>query len=449
MKKMTALILATVMTVSLAGCGNGGKTESQSAGSSAAAAGDTSQAAETAGGERIGEGQTIEVWTQWSAGSDKEVYSLEQIKKFEEETGYTVNCTNFTYDMLHEKVLTAAAGGNVPDLAWGLPEYIGEFYNMGILADLTADFEGWEDKDVFNDSVVNAMTMDHQIVAFPYEMSVRAFLVHENDFEGAGVDVPVTWDDMLNLDSYYADQGKYPFVFTGTGVRAAQELLVYLTQCDVEVATLQSDGLYRNTWNENPEQLQNAAKVFAFYQSLMDKGIVNPTAKNYTWEESDENLCTSIVSSHMSGNWLRNKESQNPEEMKDIGAYAIPYPAGGKPYTYMECKPMFVFKDSKNKAGAVELMKAIAGKEWQEQVWAYGSPRSDVYSESIWSKGFADIGAEGISFPPVTLAGVTQAMIDSIAKVLQEGKTPEEAASWLSDAINASLSDTGELSKAN
>ena len=69
----------------------------------------------------------------------------------------------------------------------------------------------------------------------------------------------------------------------------------------------------------------------------------------------------------MSGNWLRNKESQNPETMKDMGAYAIPYPEGSKPYTYMECKPMFVFKDSKNKEGAVELMKAIAGKEWQEK----------------------------------------------------------------------------------
>ena len=44
--------------------------------------------------------------------------------------------------MLHEKILTAAAGGNVPDLIWGLPEYIGEFYNMGILEDLTERFNG-------------------------------------------------------------------------------------------------------------------------------------------------------------------------------------------------------------------------------------------------------------------------------------------------------------------
>ena len=442
MKKVMASVLALTMAVSLAACGSSPEKTQEPKSEAASTSGQGQQ--DTA---KKGEGQTIEVWTQWTAGSDKETYSLEMIKKFEEETGYKVNCTNFTYDMLHEKVLTAAAGGNVPDCAWGLPEYIGEFYNMGILEDLTDEFNAWDEKDVFSESVVKAMSMDGQVVAMPYEMSVRAFLVHEGDFEAAGMEVPATWEDLLNMEGYYDAQGKYPFEITGSGVRAAQELLVYLAQSGVEIATLQEDGLYKNTWNENPDQLDKAAKVFQFYKDLIDKGIVNPSARNWTWEETDENLCTGLVSSHVSGNWLRNKESQNPETMKDMGAYAIPYPEGSKPYTYMECKPMFVFKDSKNKEGAVELMKAIAGKEWQEKVWAYGSPRSDVYSESIWSKGFSDIGAEGISFPGVTLAGVTQAMNESIAKVLQEGKTPQEAAAWLSDAVNASLSDTGELSK--
>ena len=46
--------------------------------------------------------------------------------------------------------------------------------------------------------------------------------------------------------------------------RQAQELLVYLAQSGVEIATLQEDGLYKNTWNENPDQLEKAAKVFQF-----------------------------------------------------------------------------------------------------------------------------------------------------------------------------------------
>lgn len=440
MKKIVSVIISIVMVLSLAACGN-----SSSTGESDGKAGKSAE--QTGGSGKKGEGQTIEIWTQWSTGSDAETFALEMFEKFEEETGYTINYTNFTYDMLHEKILTAAAGGNVPDCAWGLPEYIGEFYNMGILEELTEEFEAWEDKDVFSESVINAMSMNGEIVAIPNEMSVRALLVHEEDYKNAGVEVPETWEELLALEDYNEEQGKYPFVFTGAGVRAAQELLVFLAQQDLEIASVQSDGMYKNTWNENPKELEKAAKVFQFYVDLIDKGIVNPSAKNWTWEETDENLCTSLVSAHVSGNWLRNRENQNPEEMKDLNTYVIPYPEGGKPCTYMECKPMFIFKDSKNKEGAMDLLKAIAGKEWQEKVWSYGSPRSDVYSESIWSKGFADIEAEGVSFPPVTLAGVTQAMNDSIAKVLQEGKTPEEAASWLCDAVNASLSDTGELSK--
>ena len=65
----------------------------------------------------------------------------------------------------------------------------------------------------------------------------------------------------------------------------------------------------------------------------------------------------------------------------------------------------------------------------------------------IWSKGFANLADDGVVFPPVTLGGITQAMIDSIAMVLQDGKSPEDAASWLSEAINQSLADSGELSE--
>ena len=74
-------------------------------------------------------------------------------------------------------------------------------------------------------------------------------------------------------------------------------------------------------------------------------------------------------------------------------------------------------------------------------------PRSDVSADTKWSKDFSALSDTGITFPPVTLGGINQAMIDSIAKVLQEGKTPEEAASWLCDAVNASLMENGELSE--
>ena len=430
MKKWIAVLLCVVMVMSLAACSGGGS-DSSDGGSEDSAEG----------------GKTIELWTCWTEGADTQKAGEEQIAKWEEATGNTVNQTNFTYDMLHEKILTAAAGGNVPDLIWGLPEYVGEFYNMGILEDLTDRFESWEDKDALSDAVVKAMTIDNKVVGIPYEMTVRAYLVHADDFAAAKVETPETWEDLLALTDYYGAVGEYPTELACTGVRSPQELLVYLAQYDLEIATAQDDGKYKCTWNDNADELEKAAKVFQFYKDLVDNKIIDENSKNWGWEETDENFATGIVGSYVTGNWLAEREQSNPDTMGDVEVAAIPYPSDGHAATYMECKPLFILSDSKNKEEAFDLACAFCGKEWQEAGFADRSPRSDVSTDSKWSKDFQALSDTGITFPPVTLGGITQAMQDAIAKVLQEGESPEDAAKWLCDAVNSSLEDTGELSK--
>lgn len=432
-KKLVSICLVAVMAVSLAACGagNSGKTEQGS-----------SQSGEEAKG-----GKTLEFWVSWSPGEKTEKENLRMIEEYEKASGNKVNATVYTYDMLHDKILSAAAGGNTPDLIWGLPEWVGEFYNMGILEDLTDRFNGWDGKGDLSDAVLKAMTIDNKVVGIPYEMTVRAYLNHESAFKEAGATVPASWEEMLKLDGFKEKTGKYPFEITSTGVRSPQELIVYLAQYDLEICSQQEDGKFKNTWMENPEQLEKATKVFQYYKDCMDKGVVDPSSKNWGWEETDENFATGLVASHVTGNWLAEREESNPDTMNDIVVSAIPAPADGKQATYMECKPLFIFNSSKNKEEAFDLATAVFGKDWQEAAFAERSPRTDVFTDTIWSKDFTALAETGITFPPVTLGGITQAMIDSIAKVLQEGKTPKEAAEWLSKAVNASLSDSGELSE--
>lgn len=446
-KKIVAAMLTVAMVGTLTACGGASPSGGTSAPAQSEEQGGAEEAADgTDAAQASGGGKTIELWTCWTAGADTEAASLEQIKKWEEETGNTVNQTNFTYDMLHEKILTAAAGGNVPDLIWGLPEYVGEFYNMGIVADLSEYYASWDDKSALSDAVIQAMTIDNKIIGVPYEMTVRAYLVHDDDMKEGNAQTPKTWEELLALNSFKDATGKYPTELACTGVRSAQELLVYLAQYDLEICSAQADGKYKNTWNDKPEELAKAAKVFQFYQDMIDNNIVDPNAKNWGWEETDENFATDITASYVSGNWLAEREASNADTMDDVSVNAIPYPADGKQATYMECKPMFIMEASDNKAEAFSLAAAFCGKEWQTAAFADRSPRSDVSTDSKWSKDFSALADTGITFPPVTLSGVTQAMQDAIAKILQEGKTAEEAAAWLSDAVNASLSDSGELS---
>ncbi|MCU6735083.1 ABC transporter substrate-binding protein [Diplocloster agilis] len=447
LKKWTALLLAGVMSMALTACGS---ENTQPSGKDTDAGQETQTGAPADAGQdtaKAGNGETIEFWTTWVPGGDIEAGSLDMIEKFEAETGYKVNYTVYTYDMLHDKVISAASAGNPPDLIWGLPEWLGEFHNMGILEDLTPYYEKWEDKDAVYESVLSALQIQDHYYAVPHEMTLRALEVHKDLNAKAGVEVPKTWEDVLALTDYYEKAGVYPYGIAAAGVRSPQELIVYLAQYGLEVCTIQDDGKYKNTWAENPEDLAKAAKVFQFYKDLVDKGVVDPASVTWGYEETDENFATGYTGMYVTGNWLEEREKSNPETMGDVDICPIPYPSDGQPATYIEAKPQYIFSDSKNKEGAFALASAVCSKEWQEAAFASHSARKDVFTDTIWSKGFANLADDGVVFPPVTLGGITQAMIDSIAMVLQDGKSPEDAASWLSEAINQSLADSGELSE--
>ena len=397
----------------------------------------------TASGEDAS--KTIDIWTSWSEGEATAVALDPLLDAWAEENGYTVNQSNFTYDQIREKIIASAAGGNLPDVVWGLPEYVGEFSKLGILADVTQSWESWEQADNVSEAIKNSMTIEGKVIGFPYEATVRAYLVHDDLLDEAGVEVPETWDQVLAVGDTVATATDSSFYgLTGSGVRAPQELLVYLAQKGLTIASPVEGGGYENTWADNPGELAKAAEVFQYYKDLMSSGAVNPNSATYGWEDTDENLATGLTASFVTGNWMAERESSNPETMGDISIHPIPYPADGTPATYLESKPMFVMANSDSLEASTELAQQFASPEWQEAGFAARSPLSSVTTESKWSKDFSALLDTGITYPPISLGEVTQAMIDSIALVLQEDESAEEAALWLSDAVNQALENSGD-----
>ena len=396
-------------------------------------------------GSSGGDPKTIELWTSWSEGEATATALEPLIQTWAEENGYTVNQSNFTYDQIHEKLIASAAGGNLPDVVWGLPEYVGEFSKLGILADVSTAWEAWGDADQVSDPVKAAMTVDGQVVGFPYETTARAYLVHDSLLQEAGVDVPETWDDVLAVGSAVDDATESSFYgVTGAGVREPQELLVYLAQQGLTIASEQNGGGFANTWNENPAELKKATAVFQFYKDLMASGAVNENSATYGWEDTDENFATGLTASFVTGNWLAERESTNADIMSDVSVHPIPYPSEGKPATYIESKPIFTMAGSDSLAASTELAEQFASQEWQEAAFADRSALESVTTDSKWSKDFAALVDTGVTYPPISLGEVTQNMIDALAMVLQDGKSPEEAAKWLSDAVNSSLETSGD-----
>lgn len=386
---------------------------------------------------------TIELWTSWTEGESTANTLQPLIDEWADENGYTVNQSNFTYDQIREKLIASAAGGNLPDVVWGLPEYIGEFDSLGMLEDVSGAWDDWDDASLVSDAVKDALSVGDKVVGFPYETTVRAYLVHDDLLSEAGVDVPATWEDVLDVGTTVEDAtGSSFYGLTGAGVREPQELLVYLAQNGVAIADDQGDGTYANTWNDDPDQLAAAADVFQFYSDLVDSGAASPNSPTYGWEETDENFATGLNATFVTGNWMAEREESNPDTMGDVSIHPIPAPSDGTPATYLESKPIFVMAGTSSLEASTALAQQFASEDWQQAAFMDRSALESATSDSKWSKDFSALLDTGVTFPPIPLGQVTQDMQDALAMVLQQGDTPEAAASWLGDQVNAAIEDS-------
>ena len=427
-KKYVTMIFMIVLALStfLAGCNNSEETS-----------------ADKNGNKQV----TLNYWASWTPGSEEERKTKEQIKKFEEEhPNIKINTQVITFDSLHDKLVAAISGGAAPDLSWGLSEWFGEFNKMGALLDLTPYLNDWADKDKIYSNVMESLTFEGKVTALPQYLGIRALLYHEDMLKEAGIqEPPKTFDDLINMaDQVKKATGKEAFGIAGTGVRSPQELIAYLASNDVTIAEKMDDGKYKNTWKDNSDELAKAAEVFAMYQKLLDKGVIPADAKAWGWEEEDTNFALGQYAMVVDGSWIEDKTKENPKEMADVKIAPPPYME--KPATFLEISPLYLYKSSKHPKETWEFASYILGKEWQSNIRPTNSPRSDVVSDSQWGKGFTDLASIGVTFPEVSLGGVTKSMEDALGKALLQKEDPKKVAEWLSDAINNDLKKSGELS---
>ncbi|MFC5471160.1 ABC transporter substrate-binding protein [Cohnella suwonensis] len=443
-KWLTTATSVVVLASTLAACGNNDKDSNASPSaspSSSAAASEPASSSPAASKDPV----TLKFWSALDPSSDQGKTIQQKVKEFDDSRDdINVDLQVISYDVLHDKLVAAINAGDAPDLSWGLGEWFGEFNKLDALADLTASFDGWDEKDKIYPNVLDALKVDGKLKALPNYLGIRALLYHENILKDAGLSAPPkTWDELLNAAQTVKDKtGKELFGIAGAGVRSPQELIMYLAQNGVVLAEKQADGKYKNTWQDNPEQLAKAAEVFQFYQDLIAKKAVKADARTWGWEEEDQNFVLGQYAMVVNGPWIEGRASENPEGMKDVKVAAPIYKE--KPATFMEIAPLFVYK-SKNPEETFEFAKFLLGADYQAAVNPSGAPRNDVVSEG-WGKEFMALAPQGVVFPTVSLGGITKAMEDSLALAMLKKEKPEDVAKKLSDSINDSLKNTGELS---
>lgn len=434
-KRISALTAAVLLTTALSACGS--SDDSTNTDNTTTEGSSTTTKQETV---------KLDFWAALDPSTDEGKAIQAKVKEFDDaHADIDVNLQVISYDVMHDKLVAAINAGDTPDLSWGLSEWFGELNNMDALADLTPYVDKWADKGNIYPNVMEALTIDGKVKALPNYLGIRALLYHEDILKAAGLtEAPKTWDELIAAGATIKEKtGKEAFGIAGAGVRSPQELIMYLAQNGLTLADKQADGKYKNTWQDNADQLAKAAEVFKFYQDMLSSKTIKADAKTWGWEEEDQNFVLAQYAMVVDGMWIEGRSSENPDGMKDVKVAAPPSKA--TPATFMEIAPLYVYK-SEHPDQAWELASFLEGADYQKAVNPGKSARSDQQVDSGWGKDFMALAEQGVVFPAVSLGGITKAMEDSLARALLKNDSPEDVAKWLSTAINDSLKKTGELS---
>lgn len=192
LKKLLALALAGMMTLSLAACGGGSSDESSK----------TDDSAKTEeSGDAASSGDVTLTVGLWDSNQQP---GLEQIMaEFTAQTGIKTEVQLVTWDEYWTMLSAAAQGGSLPDVFWMHANESVRYMSNGILLDLTEQIAGSEKIKTENypADIWDLYTWEDKNYAVPKDVDTIALLYDKTLFDKAGVAYPTnewTWEDLCD-----------------------------------------------------------------------------------------------------------------------------------------------------------------------------------------------------------------------------------------------------------
>lgn len=274
--RLVAAATASTLTLALAltGCGRSDESGSGTA--------DTSTA--LTDGPATG---TVEVWAM---GTEGELLP-DLAEQFEADNpDVTVNVTPVPWESSTEKINTAIATGEVPDVMQVGTTLMSGFVGLDGLAPTPEGI----DPDAFFPGAWDTTVVDGTSYGVPWYVESRVLYYRTDLAEKAGVEAPQTWDDLTEFAAGLQDAGADEGIALQTrGNSTALMYLPFYWQAGGEI--MDEDGEFT---------LDNDAQVKAleYYSSFMRDGLAPPVLVE---EEKVQNFVDGRLGSFVSGPWER------------------------------------------------------------------------------------------------------------------------------------------------
>jgi ABC-type glycerol-3-phosphate transport system substrate-binding protein len=377
--------------------------------------------------------------SEWS-GLDETVEFFESNTDLDVSTDYGPPL----YRDISQQLIVQARTGN-PDVVEGVLEQMFTYAKADLIMPLNDFWKDYEDKDQYLDNVMEAVTVDGEIYAIPYNTNVRLLLYRKSIFEEHGLEVPSNWDELVETASYISENvdGMDGFMFTTKEreVRAFQEFMSFYLQLNKSMFDVSGEDI------EVTATVDQLEKVLTLYDRMFASGAISMNNRGADWKALDYGYTSGNQAMVTVGPWIwshRYEDEARAEIIDDTGIAAIPVNQNVTAGTYMEVKPIMINKYTEDPEKAWELAKEVTSKEFQLLVDSNAgvlSPRKDVMAEpkmadNWWLQGFSKFADTGVALDPISWERPQNAIISAIQEVIYDEGTPAEIAEDLQQELS-------------
>lgn len=271
-KRALCAAMAGLMALSIAGCGSSG---SSSGGDTQAAAsgdnsGDTAAAAESGGEQKV-----IRFMHRFP---DEPYNSFIEAKLHEyEETHPDIKfeITNAANQAYKERIQVVLGGDERPDIffSWA-GDFTERFIREGLVLDLTPYLDADQEwKDSLMESQMDIYTTDDGMVyGIPFRLDCKLFFYNTQIFEENNLEVPTTWDELIQVCETLKAAGITPISFGNLEPWSCSHYVGTLNQLCVP------DDVREKDYNPSTGEFTDPGYVEAleYYQKLLPYMTENP-----------------------------------------------------------------------------------------------------------------------------------------------------------------------------
>ncbi|MGW0856456.1 sugar ABC transporter substrate-binding protein [Streptomyces sp. NPDC002690] len=352
--------------------------------------------------------QTLTVWAMGAEGE-----KLADVAKVYEKANpnITVKVTPVGWDVAHQKLVSAAAAGTMPDVAQMGGSYMGEFSELGVLEPV--DTKTFDEKDFFP-SGWSQGEVDGTAYGVPWYVDTRVLYYRTDLAKKAGITkAPTTWKEMKALATAYQKDAdtKWGLSIQPSGLDTVQNFYSFLYSAGGEIVDDKGDVVI-----DSPA----AVKALKEYGSYFDKGLSNKSvAPGY---DVVKDFGNGRVPMFFGGPWHVTLLDEGQPQLKGKWAVAN-VPADESSTSMAGGSSLVISKDSEHKAAATAFITYLTGTEGQAD----------------WYKRTKDLPANTTAWESGDLAG--DANLQVFKKQMDTAKASPSLSNWteITDKVDQAI----------